>query len=192
MLVAMSALDSFDQLARVRRTSLKVDSRRPRPGRARRAAHRGGDARPEPQADLAVAVRRAHGPARERLGQLVSAFEARTRRGRGACRQGAWASTSGRPSWCWSERPAEADPVRRREDRDAVAAAVQNLLLGATAVGPRQPLGHRRLDGRPRTSRSWPGLAPDDDLVALVYLGWPNGEVPAVERPAPSILWLDA
>ena len=35
--------------------------------------------------------------------------------------------------------------------------------------------------------KAFAGLGPDDQLVALVYLGWPCGEVAAVERPeAPS------
>jgi hypothetical protein len=40
--------------------------------------------------------------------------------------------------------------------------------------------------------KAFAGLAPDDDLVALVYLGWPDGEVPEVERPAPVTRWLGA
>ena len=86
---------------------------------------------------------------------------------------------------------AEADPVRRREDRDAVAAAVQNLLLAATASGLASHWATGDWMDDPAV-KELAGLAHDDDLVALVYLGWPNGEVPAVERPAPSILWLDA
>ena len=81
--------------------------------------------------------------------------------------------------------------MRRREDRDAVAAAVQNLLLGATAAGLASHWATGDWMDDPDV-KALAGLAPDDDLVALVYLGWPTGDVPSVERPAPSILWLDA
>ena len=80
------------------------------------------------------------------------------------------------------------EAMRRREDRDAVAAAVQTLLLGATASGlaSHWATGDWMDDA---AVKELAGLAPDDDLVALVYLGWPNGEVPAVERPAPIVAW---
>ena len=86
----------------------------------------------------------------------------------------------------------DVDPVRAREDRDAVAAAVQNLLLGATAFG----LGNywatipSVLEEAARRFAHVDGDA-DHDLVALVYLGWPTGTVTAPERPAPAIRWMD-
>lgn len=79
-----------------------------------------------------------------------------------------------------------ADEVRRREDRDATAAAVQNLLLTATAHG----LGNywaTAPDALVPAVRRVAGVGDDHDLVALVYLGWPVGEVPAPERPRPLV-----
>lgn len=77
-------------------------------------------------------------------------------------------------------RLADGDAVARREDRDAVAAAVQNLLLAAHAHGlgaiwrtgtmPDEPEVHAAL-----------GLLPSDELVAMVYLGVPDMTPP--ERP---------
>ncbi|MEW6582512.1 MAG: nitroreductase family protein [Actinomycetota bacterium] len=75
------------------------------------------------------------------------------------------------------------DPVTRREDRDAVAAAVQNLLLAAAA---------RDLAAIWRTGamvdeeevRDHLGLAPADAIVAFVYLGRHDGAArPATPRP---------
>jgi nitroreductase len=83
------------------------------------------------------------------------------------------------------------DPHRAKEDRDAVAAAVQNLLLAATSFG----LGNYWAtvpavleDAVRRFAR----LDEGHDLVALVYLGWPTGAAVAPERPEPDVTWLDA
>ena len=79
------------------------------------------------------------------------------------------------------------DPVRRIEDRDTIAAGVQNLLLGATAAG----LASHWATGTWMDDddvKALAGLAPDDELVALVYLGWPTGDVPTVERPEPAVV----
>ncbi len=78
------------------------------------------------------------------------------------------------------------DPVRRREDRDAVAAAVQNVLLAATAHG----LGNYWAslpDHLVPPARRVAGLGDDHDLGALVYLGWPTGPAAAPPRPAAEV-----
>lgn len=76
----------------------------------------------------------------------------------------------------------DADPVRAKEDRDAVAAAVQNLLLAATSFG----LGSYWAtipEVLADATRRFAHVDDDHDLVALVYLGWPVGAVPAPPRP---------
>ncbi len=85
---------------------------------------------------------------------------------------------------------ADPQPVRAREDRDAVAAAVQNLLLAATSFG----LGNYWAtvpEVLEDAVRHFAHLDGDHDLVALVYLGWPTGTVAAPERPEPQVTWLD-
>jgi nitroreductase len=79
---------------------------------------------------------------------------------------------------------APADPVRRRENRDAVAAGMQNLLLGATAVGLASYWGTGAVVEAPAV-RELCGFGPADDIVGLVYLGWPIGDVPVPSRPQP-------
>jgi nitroreductase len=86
----------------------------------------------------------------------------------------------------WVARDDGADEVRRREDRDAVAAAVQNLLLAATASGLGSYWGTVADDLVPAV-RSVAGLDAGHDLVALVYLGWPTATVPPPERPTPQV-----
>ena len=81
-------------------------------------------------------------------------------------------------------------PVRAKEDRDAVAAAVQNLLLSATSFG----LGNYWAtvpEVLEDAVRRFAHLDDDHDLVALVYLGWPIGTASPPERPEPQVTWLD-
>ena len=81
------------------------------------------------------------------------------------------------------------DPVRRREDRDATAAAVQNLLLAATANGLASYWASIS-DHFHAPARAVAGVDDSHDFVALVYLGHPTGAVAAPTRPAPEITWL--
>lgn len=81
------------------------------------------------------------------------------------------------------------DDVRVREDRDATAAAVQNLLLAATSFGLASYWGSIP-DQLVDATRRFAGVDDDHDLVALVYLGWPTAGAPVPERPAPVVRWL--
>ncbi len=63
------------------------------------------------------------------------------------------------------------DPVRAREDRDAVAAAVQNLLLAAHALGLAGMWRTGAMVDEPEV-RAALGLGDADAIVAFVYLGW--------------------
>ena len=81
-------------------------------------------------------------------------------------------------------------PTFHQENRDAVSAAIQNILLGATAAGlasfwTTAPLmdSHRVLE--------LCGFEPDDRILAVIYLGWPNSTVVAPMRPAPSVAHID-
>ena len=81
-----------------------------------------------------------------------------------------------------------APPVReglRADDRDAVAAGIQNLLLGATASGLASYWSTPPLSEAPHTLRLC-GLEPGSRLIGVVYLGWPGEQ--QVETPMrPSI-----
>ncbi len=81
--------------------------------------------------------------------------------------------------------------LRTVENRDAVSAGVQNLLLGATAAG---------------LASFWSSAAPAADAavaelsgwelgtvtVAVIYLGWPDGDVSTPPRPEPEITHVDS
>ena len=68
------------------------------------------------------------------------------------------------------------------ENRDAVAAGIQNLLLGATAAGLASFWSSPPLMDSARTLELC-GFADDDRLIGVVYLGWPAGSVEPPQRP---------
>jgi nitroreductase len=72
------------------------------------------------------------------------------------------------------------------ENRDAVAAGMQNLLLGATALGLASFWSTPALTSAPSVLELC-RFDPDDRIVGIVYLGWAAGTVPVPERPLPAI-----
>ncbi len=77
-------------------------------------------------------------------------------------------------------------PTFHDENRDAVAAAIQNILLGATAVGLSSFWSTAPIIDSKRALELC-GFDPDDRILGIVYLGWPNATVDAPERPEPVI-----
>jgi nitroreductase len=69
------------------------------------------------------------------------------------------------------------------ENRDAVAAGIQNLLLGATTLGLASFWSTPALT-QPPTVLDLCGFEPTDRLVGMIYLGWAEGATPSHERPA--------
>lgn len=79
------------------------------------------------------------------------------------------------------------DDTMTDENRDAVAAAIQTLLLAATAAG----LASYWSTGAAMTSErlhEFCRFDATDSMIGLVYLGWPNGDPPPIERLAPEVL----
>ncbi len=69
------------------------------------------------------------------------------------------------------------------ENRDAVAAGIQNLLLGATTLGLASFWSTPALTRAP-TVLDLCGFDPTDRIVAMIYLGWAEGTRPPVpDRP---------
>ena len=75
------------------------------------------------------------------------------------------------------------NPTIHQENRDAVAAAVQTLLLGANALGVATFWSTPPLIDSARVLQLC-GFAPDDRLIAVIYLGYPIGSVESPDRPA--------
>ena len=78
------------------------------------------------------------------------------------------------------------NPMRRDENRDAVAAGIQNMLLGATAAG----LASFWSTGGATVAagvRELCHCADDERIIGLIYLGWPLDDAPVpvpVRAPA--------
>ena len=183
-----AALADFEALARARRTNLRMDPERPVPAElverlCRLAMWAPNHKRTWPWRFTAIV-----GDTRGELGDalaetLIAAGEsaAKVDKARGKYRRA--------PLMLAVASAGDPDPVRRLENRDAVAAGVQNLLLGATAAGLASYWGTGAVVAVPRV-RELCGLEPGDELVALLYLGWPIGGVPEPARPEPPLRWL--
>ena len=72
--------------------------------------------------------------------------------------------------------------VLHAENRDAVAAGIQNVLLGATALGLASFWSTPAVT-RPPAVLTLCGFEPDDRLVGVIYLGWATQKCPAPPRP---------
>lgn len=77
-------------------------------------------------------------------------------------------------------------PNRTAENRDATAAAVQNLLLAATARGVATYWGSCPVGANDDVAR-FAGFDDGTSVVGLFYLGWSTASPEAPERPAPVI-----
>jgi nitroreductase len=87
-----------------------------------------------------------------------------------------------------SASAADAPAEVRVEDRDAASAGIQNVLLGATAAGLCSYWGSGAVCDVDAV-KALCGLAPKDQLLGAIYLGWPIGDVPVPARSAPIITW---
>lgn len=76
------------------------------------------------------------------------------------------------------------------ENRYAVAAGIQNMLVLAESLGL-TALWSSPAHGANAAITTFCGFDPTDHVMGLVYMGWPTREAPAVERPEPVVNWLD-
>ena len=81
------------------------------------------------------------------------------------------------------------DPEVHMENRDAVSAGIQNLMLGATAIGLASYWGSGLVNHAPAVKELC-GLAMQDELLGVIYLGWPTSMMASPGRSAPIIRWL--
>ena len=121
------------------------------------------------------------GAARERLGKVWAEVVARDLPLTGEAREAALLREAGKmlraPVLIVASVRTDPDPVTAVEDFAATAAAVENILIGATGFG----LGAMWRTGDAAYApeiRAYLGLEPTDRIVAFVYLGQPAGEPP--------------
>jgi nitroreductase len=78
--------------------------------------------------------------------------------------------------------------LQTEENRDAVAAGIQNLLLGATAMGLGSFWSSCPKGANDDVARHC-GWDPGTHVTAIIYLGWPTRTLPDREGPAPAITY---
>ena len=81
------------------------------------------------------------------------------------------------------------NPTLHDENRDAVSAAIQTLLLGATAAGIASFWSTPPVIDSPRTLDLC-CFGADDRIIALLYLGWPVASAETPARPIPQVAHL--
>jgi nitroreductase len=87
------------------------------------------------------------------------------------------------------------DPIKHVENKHAVAAGVQNILLGAQAAGLAGAWRSGLAMTDPEVSgpvKEALGLDPGDEIVSFVYLGYPIAPPGAREKPPAVVKHLDS
>ncbi len=77
-------------------------------------------------------------------------------------------------------------PLRTAENRDAVAAGIQTMLLAATAHGLASYWGSCPKGANDVVSELC-DFEPGTHIGGLIYLGWASSSVEAPSRPAPEV-----
>ena len=86
------------------------------------------------------------------------------------------------------------DPIKHFENKHAVAAGVQNILLGATAAGLASAWRSGLAMVDPIVSAAVKqalGLAPTDEIVSFIYLGYPIAPPGTRPKPPVQVRYLD-
>lgn len=177
-------LDAFDRLARTRRTNLRMDRDEPVPSELVEQLCRVATWAPNHHRTWPWRFAALTGDARAKLGEALAARQEadgdrpeRIEKSRTKYLRA--------PTMLAVASAHDPDPVRAAENRDAVAAGVQNLLLAATAAGLASYWGTGAVTELAEVKELC-RFDPADTVVALVYLGWPSGDPPdPPERPEP-------
>lgn len=87
------------------------------------------------------------------------------------------------------------DPIKHFENKYTVAAAVEHILLGATAAGLASAWrsGPAMVDPAVSTPvKEALGLDTGDEIIGFIYLGYPIGPPGSRETPSPRVTYLEA
>ncbi len=175
----------FEALVTRRRTNLRIDTSRPVPAELVTRLCQAAGWAPNHHRTWPWRFAAIQGDARAQLGELVAADLQRSgERPEKVAKAGIKYLRAPLMLAVAVARDPDDDAVRRIEDRDAVAAATQNLLLAATAAGLASYWGSGTVLALPSV-RALCRFGPADELIGLIYLGFPLGEVAPPPRPAP-------
>jgi nitroreductase len=133
------------------------------------------------------------GQARARLGDVVAGILAGRPDAKEAAVERQRAQFLRAPTVLVVASAGDADPIRHFENKHAVAAGIENLLVGATAMGIASAWKSGPAMTDPEVGaavKETLGLAPEDEIVGVVYLGYPTGAPGAVTRPTPHVAYI--
>jgi nitroreductase len=179
-------LDQFSDLVRARRTHMRVDQEREVPAELVERLCELGTWAPNHKKTWPWKFALVTGEGRHRLGEAFVVDMIARDFGDEAKRIKTLTKYARTPAVLVVGCAPHPNPSLHDENRDAVAAAVQNILLGATAAGLASFWSTAPLIDSAEALELC-GFAEGDRIVAIVYLGWPNAELQAPERPSPPI-----
>ena len=177
-----TALESFATLVRSRRTSMIVDKEREVPEPL--VAQLCGLATWAPNHKRTWPWRFAlfSGDGRRRLGETMVADMADVNFGDEVKREKTRTKYLRTPATLVVGSAVHTNELFNIENRDAVAAGIENLLLGATVAGLASFWSSPALT-RPPGVLELCGFEPDTQLVGVIYLGWATDAVATPDRP---------
>lgn len=178
--------DQFAALVRERRTHMLVDKERPVPAELIDSLCELATWAPNHKKTWPWRFASCTGDARLRLGEAFVADMVERGVGDEGKRTKTLTKYARTPAVLVVGCAAHEKPTFHDENRDAVAAGVQNLLLGATAAGLASFWSTAPLIDSPRVLELC-GFEPDDRIVAVIYLGWPTGSVEPPPRPPANV-----
>ena len=180
-------LDELDELIRARRTSMLVDNDRPVPHELIERLCGLAQWAPNHKRTWPWRFALAEGDARGELGNLIAdAMAAMDDPAEKVAKtRGKYLRTPA--TLVVGSTPGDS-PLRTAENRDATAAGIQNLMLGATAAGLATYWGSCP-KGANDVVAQWCGFPDGTHVAALIYLGWASTEVAAPERPLPTVTY---
>jgi nitroreductase len=180
-------LDDLDRLIRTRRTSMLVDIDRPVPHELVERLCGLAQWAPNHKRTWPWRFALVEGDARRDLGNLIA--DAMQAMGDPADKvvktRGKYLRTP--TTLVVGSAPGDS-PLRTAENRDATAAGIQNLMLGATSAGLATYWGSCA-KGANDVVAQWCGFPDGTFVAALIYLGWATTAVAPPDRPAPTITY---
>ncbi|NND73702.1 MAG: nitroreductase [Ilumatobacter sp.] len=182
----LATFEQFASLVRTRRTSLLMDRGRPVPPELVEQLCRLAVWAPNHKKTWPGRVAEFTGDGRARLGETMAADMVAADFGDAGKRDKTRTKYLRAPTMLVVGCAPHENELLDIENRDAVAAGIQNLLLGATALGLASFWSSPALTSAPRVLELC-GFDAGDRLVAMIYLGWPDGSCPAPDRPDISI-----
>ncbi|MEM8619650.1 MAG: nitroreductase family protein [Actinomycetota bacterium] len=188
--VALPAYEAFAALATHRRTSMVVDQDRPVPTElidelCQLAMWAPNHKRTWPWRFAAFT-----GESRHRLGSAMVDDMVAADFGDDGKRAKTLTKYSRTPAVLVVGSAAHDNAMLHAENRDAVAAGVQNLLLGATTLGLATFWSTPAIT-QPPSVLDLCEFEPDTQLVGIIYLGWATQACAAPERPPVDVHHLD-